>query len=119
MTAPDARSPSSSDGAAQVIGASTAVRFVESILSVIRRAAFTSAAGAQFRRAARAWTAEPLTQRRLALGLMLIVGVIVHLAMSLWQGPPPGWLWLVPPGLAAAIAVLFVAASGKPGGERA
>lgn len=58
--------------------------------------------------ARRAWARGDTQQRRLLIGLGLIVAAAVHVSLVAWQEPPPSWLWLIVPGLAAASGALFL-----------
>ena len=41
---------------------------------------------------------------------MLIVAMVAHIAFMLVTQMPPGWIWLVLPGIFGAIGLLLVAA---------
>ena len=60
------------------------------------------------------WQERPLTTRRFELGATLMTAVAVHVALQSWQGPDPGWLWLIIPTTAALIGGLLIAASRVP-----
>ena len=55
---------------------------------------------------------EPLGMRRQATSLLIMIAVIVHVSLTLLQGAPTGWFWMIIP----AMAVLFAAAllAGSP-----
>jgi hypothetical protein len=46
-------------------------------------------------------------------GIALLTAVSVHLALTLWQGPIAGWLWLVIPAMAAGFGALFTLAPSR------
>ena len=52
---------------------------------------------------------DPLT----SLQFWTWVAVAVHLALTLWQGPIAGWLWLVIPAMAAVFGALFTLAPSR------
>lgn len=54
----------------------------------------------------------PAPQQRFTAGWALLVAVATHLALMLTGPVPPGWLWLLVPGILAAAGLLLVAASG-------
>jgi hypothetical protein len=76
------------------------------------QAAGSSRAAALARRLASAWRALGTPLRRLGVGVALLSGTATHLALALTGPPPPGWMWLVLPGLFTALGLLLVAASG-------
>lgn len=53
---------------------------------------------------------EPVARHR-AVAFAVLIAVSVNVAMTLAQGPRPGWYWAVIPVMAAAFAVLLLAAS--------
>jgi len=50
-----------------------------------------------------------------SIGVVLLTAVIVHVMLTLLQGPRPGFFWMVIPGLVALFAVLLLAGSRSPG----
>ena len=46
-----------------------------------------------------------------SIGRMLMVGSITHVALTLAQGPRPGWYWTMIPSMAIGFALLLLAAS--------
>jgi hypothetical protein len=58
-----------------------------------------------------AWSRESQSSRNRRLGIVFLVAVAVHVTLMLWQGPPPGWFWLLIPALAASVAVLLLLAA--------
>lgn len=53
----------------------------------------------------------PFVARCRALAMALLIAVIAHVALTLMQGPRPGWFWLVIPAMVATFAALLLAAS--------
>lgn len=45
------------------------------------------------------------------IGMVLLVAVSTHLALTLWTGRPAGWYWLILPGITAAVGALLALAS--------
>lgn len=46
-----------------------------------------------------------------SIAVTLLIAVSAHVALTLLQGPRPGWFWMVIPGMAALFAVLVLAGS--------
>lgn len=103
---------------AAVIESSAIVGLLDRSLDHIWRAASSSVVASMAPAAARAWTALDVRVRRVAVGTMLIVAVAAHLVLTLATQVPPGWIWLVLPGIAGAIGLLLVAAPGLAGVTR-
>ena len=80
----------------------------------LRRAIETSATRAHVAAVAAGWQERPSAARRFDIGVTLLTAAGVHLALRVWQGPDPGWLWLILPFTAAVIGALHVAASRRP-----
>ena len=56
--------------------------------------------------------ASEWAERYRSIGAALAVAVLVHVSLTLMQGPRPGWFWIVIPAMAAfCAAVLLVASS--------
>jgi hypothetical protein len=66
-----------------------------------------------------AWRHAGWRDRRRAVGFVLVVGVAVHVGLSMLLAPPPGWQWLIVPGLGLAIGALLLMASGTARSSRA
>jgi hypothetical protein len=56
----------------------------------------------------RAWIGLELAEKRLLVGLVLVVAALVHVGLVWWHEVPPSWLWLILPALAAALGVVFL-----------
>ena len=85
---------------------------VDGAAARIRRAAETSATVAAANRSRDGWRLLGWPVRRLLAGTVLLIGTAVHVGLTGWQTAPPGWLWLIVPGIAATCGLLLVAASG-------
>lgn len=96
----------------RVLEHSRLFRVLNVVVSRMWQARRTSIVAAAADRLAEAWRGAGWRERRRAAGLMLSVGAAVHVGLSALVAPPPGWLWLILPGLALAIGVLLLAASG-------
>lgn len=100
---------------AAVIKSSVVFGLFDRALGLVWRAAAGSVVASAATQAAAAWTSVDRGSRRLALGTMLIVAVAAHVLWTLATQVPPGWLWLVVPGIAGAVGALLVLASRLPG----
>ena len=60
------------------------------------------------------WRQRNWVERCEAIALVLLTAVITHVVLTTLNGPPPGWFWLILPGLAAALAVVLLAGSRTP-----
>lgn len=95
---------------AAVIRSSTVFGLLDRLLGHVWRAASSSRVAATAIGLANAWTALDPVLGRLAVGTMLIVAMVAHIAFMLVTQMPPGWIWLVLPGIFGAIGLLLVAA---------
>lgn len=103
---------------AAVIESSVLFGMLASVLDAVFRAASGSVVVRLLARAAAGWRRLDLPSQRQMAGTTVLVAVAVHLALMLMTAAPPGWLWLVLPGLASAIGLLLVAAPGLAGVTR-
>jgi hypothetical protein len=101
-----------------IVSSSILVRTLTRVVNVALHAFETSAIAARGRALAADWAAAEWQGRRRAAGLAVLVAVPVHVALSLWQGVPPGWLWLMAPACAAVFGLFLLAASGPFGPSR-
>lgn len=99
---------------AAVIESSAVFGLLDRSLGHVWRAAAGSVVAATATQAARVWTGLATGLRRLALGIMLLTAVAAHIVFTLVTLTPPGWLWLVLPGIAGALGLLLVVASDLP-----
>lgn len=60
------------------------------------------------------WERHRRAERRLAFGLMLLVAAATHVVLVITHGIPAGWLWIVPPGMAASLGLLYAWTSEAP-----
>jgi hypothetical protein len=67
------------------------------------------------RRGRRQWDAAGWRTRRRVASIGLLTAAATVVALTAGAGAMEGWMWLVPPGTAAAVGVLLFAASrGEP-----
>lgn len=56
-----------------------------------------------------AWQIEPMSRRRQAVAMIVLMAVVVHVMLTLLQGAHYGWFWMIIPALAALYAVVVLA----------
>ena len=84
---------------------STVFRWIDRVITTLTRVAASSVAVHLVRET---WSALLTGQRRLALGLVLIVAASVHVSLVAWHEVPASGLWLIVPGLAVSAGLLLV-----------
>ena len=60
------------------------------------------------------WLEAGWAIQRRASGALLLVAAVVHVLLILRVGVPPGWLWIMPPAVAAALGGLLWLAGSPP-----
>ena len=58
-----------------------------------------------------AFTRSPFAVRYQAIATMLLTAVVVHVALTVFQGPRLGWFWVLIPAMTAVFAALLLAGS--------
>ncbi len=61
----------------------------------------------------RTWSGYSWAVRYRAIGSVLLGAVGVHVALTMIQGPRPGWFWLVIPGMVFAFSLLLLVVSAS------
>ena len=97
---------------AAVIESSVVFGALDRSLALVWRAVRGSAVAARVIAMVTTWRGAAMRPRRRAIGTALVAAVVTHLLLTLATQVPPGWLWLIVPGLTAAIGGLVIAASG-------
>jgi hypothetical protein len=59
-------------------------------------------------------TLRQAPQRRRGIAIVLLVAVVVHVTLTMIQGPRPGWFWLIVPALTALSGLLLIAGTRSP-----
>jgi hypothetical protein len=85
-------------------------RFMSTI-HVVNVAMDSSRFAVAVRRGRRHWDATDWRTRRRATGITLLAAAGTAVALNAGAGDVAGWMWLIPPGTAAAVGVLLIAAS--------
>lgn len=97
-----------------VLNSSAAFAMVDGAVRRFWRAMEMSEANAIAHRTYARWQGLAWTRQRFMLGSTLLAAVAVHVGLRIWQGPDPGWLWLILPVTAATIGALFIVGSLAP-----
>jgi hypothetical protein len=90
---------------------SVVVRAFDAATVKLREWWLGSTSGQAAAAAAERWRHEGWAARYDAIAIVLLAAIAVHVALTLMQGPRPGWFWLILPALAAAIALILLAGS--------
>lgn len=101
-------SPADDPRVSRVLGTSALLGAADRLIETVWRAAGHSRVASLFGR----WRRDSLrlasAERSTAVGIALLVASASHLVMQAAHEMPAGWLWLVPPGMAATIGVTLV-----------
>ena len=57
------------------------------------------------------WEHAHWAERYRAVGVTLLMAVVIHVTLTVIQGPRPGWFWLIIPALTLALASMLLAAT--------
>ena len=103
--------------ATMVIESSAIFGAIDRTLDRTWRGAGDSAAVAAASRLAGVWRELSTSARRVAVGLMLVVAAVVHLAFTIATATPSGWLWLIVPALCLGTGAIVLASSSTRNGQ--
>lgn len=95
---------------ARSLGASVLLHAVDAGITTVWGAAAQSRTGTAVTRACRQWRECSPSERWSMMGVALVTASLVHVGLTLTHDAPPGWLWLMPPAIAATIGVLLLGA---------
>ena len=96
------------------LSASYLLRPVDAAIRAVWRGAAVSRTAGVYQRARARWGLLTPAGRHARIGIILVVAAVTHVGWQWWQEPPPGWLWLMVPGLAAAAgAMLWWSSNGE------
>jgi hypothetical protein len=100
---------------ADIIADSLIVRTFDRAIAAVERGAASSWFVGRIARIRAVWREWPWPVQRFAAGVALLTAVAVHVGLTLWKQAPPGFWWLILPGIAAAAggALLLASGSGK------
>lgn len=96
---------------------SLVVAAVAGLIEALWRAAGQSRAAAGVAAAKSHWGAVGVTGQRRVIGVVLVVAALVGLALTSATDHPAGWLWIVPPAIAASVGMVFLVAATAAGAE--
>lgn len=98
---------------ARALESSVLLGAVSRVVHAVWRAAATSRAAAVVLDLQRDWSARPRAAHRVAIGVLLIAAAATNLVLAAANQRPAGWLWIVPPAIAASIGgLLLISANG-------
>jgi len=63
------------------------------------------------------WDSAAPARRRMAGGVILLTAAAAHLGLMALNTVPPGWFWMILPGIAIAIGVTLVMSGQRPVGD--
>lgn len=95
-----------------VVEASWLMRAVAGALCRVAQIADDSIAVSRARALHQWWHHERSSQRRRAVGTMLVAAGSVHLLLRA-PDAPPGWLWMIVPGWATIVGAFLLAVSSR------
>lgn len=98
-------------GVTPILESSIVVGAADRALSAADRGVAHSTAARWLRHARERWRQLPSGLQQRAVGVALLTAAVVHVALALWRHTPPGWLWVVIPGVSAAVGVVLLMAS--------
>jgi uncharacterized membrane protein HdeD (DUF308 family) len=101
-----------------VIRSSVLFSALHRALATVWRAAEGSAVVHTLSQWAGEWSGLDPSRQRLVIGSMLIMAAVTHVVLTLATLTPPGWFWMVLPGIVAAIGMLLVAWPAPNGAAR-
>jgi hypothetical protein len=88
---------------------------IDRVVAGLSRAAESSLVLGRLRPLSERWGSTAIPRRRMASGVVLLSAAAVHLMLMSINDAPPGWFWLILPGMAAAIGATLVASSFDAG----
>ena len=109
-----ALAPQPLDRADRYLKASRIVAAIDRLTVMLEQSWLGSMTGQSVSELARSFAAESRRDQRSAIASVVLTAVVVHIVLTMANGPRPGWFWIVIPALAALFAALvLVAARGS------
>ena len=87
------------------------VSTIDRITVMLQQSWQNSVTGQAVSEVAASFASESRQDRWLAIASIVLTAVAVHIALTMANGPRPGWFWMVIPALAALFALLVLAAA--------
>jgi hypothetical protein len=109
-----ALAPPPLDAADRYVKDSAAVRAIDRVTRLLPAWWESSTAGRTLAGARDVFLRSPRSARYREIGSIVLTAAIVHVVLTIAQGPRPGWFWTVIPGMAVVFAMLLLAASREP-----
>lgn len=110
--------PRSSDAADRYLRSSVVVRFLDRVTVRLEswwHASATAQAASIF---GELWSREEWAERYRVIGSVLLIAAATHIALTMIQGPRPGWFWMLLPGMVIVFALVLLAGSRTAGATR-
>jgi hypothetical protein len=102
--------PDPHSAALRIVERSVFVRWPARVMDRLTASLRSSVVRPHIQSIAAVWRGVERATRLRAVGIMLIAATIAHVAVTALQRVPPGWMWLVIPGIAAAQGIVLVVA---------
>lgn len=105
--------PHSLDGADRYLKQGAIISRVDRLFERLHEWWAASETGRLVGTAAATFERDNWPQRYQAIAIVLIVAVVTHLLLTLLQGMPPGWFWMIIPAVVLVFASTLLAASSS------
>lgn len=106
-----ALSPQPLDRADRYLKASRIVIAIDRLTVMLEQSWLGSMTGQSLSELARSFAAESRRDQWSAIASVVLTAVVVHIVLTMANGPRPGWFWMVIPALAALFAALVLVAA--------
>ena len=106
-----ALSPLPLDRADRYLKASRIVIAIDRLTVMLEHSWLGSMTGQSLSELARSFAAESRRDQWSAIASVVLTAVVVHIVLTMANGPRPGWFWMVIPALAALFAALVLVAA--------
>jgi hypothetical protein len=110
-----ALAPPPLEAADRYVAESAAVRAIDRVTRLLPVWWESSTSGRTLAGARQAFLRSSRSARFREIGSIVLIAAIVHVVLTMAQGPRPGWFWTVIPGIATVFGMLLLAASREPG----
>lgn len=98
---------------ARALSASVLLRALDALIAIVWDAAGGSRTGMAVKGARQQWRDRQPSARLTMIGVALLTASLVHIGLTVTHEMPPGWLWVVPPAIAATIGMLLLAGARR------
>lgn len=97
----------------RALGDSVLLRAADAALAWVWAAADRSRTGLALQRAAGQWRDQAAAERLTVIGVALLTASFVYAGLTVTHEMPPGWLWVVPPAIAATVGMILLLGSRR------